>query len=152
MTNAAPSDYETPPFPSLYWPFPVRGHQAYYLYDPGDVWRFTLLWTLIFYGAVHVATSGYAIAVQWRNWKVIWIIPVIFCVIGGIEAVIAGSIVGGLLVCFVCHENRGTDFLYRLGGVYSAGYYNMSTWIPFVWGLINTLVLILSSFAIQGAL
>ncbi|KAB2578452.1 putative integral membrane protein [Lasiodiplodia theobromae] len=135
MTNAAPSDYETPPFPSLYWPFPVRGHQAYYLYDPGDVWRFTLLWTLIFYGAVHVATSGYAIAVQWRNWKVIWIIPVIFCVIGGIEAVIAGSIVGGLL-----------------GGVYSAGYYNMSTWIPFVWGLINTLVLILSSFAIQGAL
>ncbi|OJD36071.1 uncharacterized protein BKCO1_1300069 [Diplodia corticola] len=134
-SNAAPADYETPPFPSLYWPFPVRGHQAYYLYDPGDVWRFTLLWTLIFYGAVHIATSGYAIIVQWRNWKVIWIIPVIFCVIGGIEAVIAGSIVGGLL-----------------GGVYNAGYYNMSTWIPFVWGLINTLVLILSSFAIQGAL
>ncbi|KAL1643948.1 hypothetical protein SLS58_004623 [Diplodia intermedia] len=135
MSNAAPGDYETPPFPSLYWPFPVRGHQAYYLYDPGDVWRFTLLWTLIFYGAVHLATSGYAIIVQWRNWKVIWIIPVIFCVIGGMEAVIAGSIVGGLL-----------------GGVYSAGYFNMSTWIPFVWGLINTLVLILSSFAIQGAL
>ena len=93
MTNVAPRDYETPPFPSLYWPFPVRGSQAYYLYDPGDVWRFTLMWTLIFYGAVHVATSGYAMVVQWRNWKVIWIVPVIFCVIGGIEAVIAGSIV-----------------------------------------------------------
>ncbi|KAF4314017.1 hypothetical protein GTA08_BOTSDO00571 [Botryosphaeria dothidea] len=135
VNDPVPRDYETPPFPSLYWPLPVRGHQAYYLYEPGDIWRFTLIWTLIFFGAVHVATSGYAVVVQWRNWKVIWIVPVIFCVIGGMEALIAGSIVGGLL-----------------GGVYSAGYYSMSTWIPFVWGLINTLVLILSSFAIQGAL
>jgi len=42
--------------------------------------------------------------------------------------------------------------LYSIGGVYNAGYFRMSTWIPFVWALINTLVLILSSFAIQGAL
>ncbi|KAK8253442.1 hypothetical protein IWZ00DRAFT_567988 [Phyllosticta capitalensis] len=133
--NSVPRDYTTPPFPSLYWPFPVRGHQAYYLYDAGDIWRFTLTWTLLFFGAVHLATSAYAVIVQWRNWEVIWIVPVIYCVIGGIEAVIAGSIVGGLL-----------------GGVYSAGYFSMSTWMPFVWAFINTLVLILSSFAIQGSL
>lgn len=58
-----------------------------------------------------------------------------FCVIGGIEAFVAGSVVGGLL-----------------GGVYNAGYFEMSTWIPFFWGLVGTLVLILSSFAIQGGL
>jgi hypothetical protein len=40
----------------------------------------------------------------------------------------------------------------RLGGVYNAGYFKMSTWIPFVWALINALVLILSSFAIHGGL
>jgi len=33
---------------------------------------------------------------QWRNWKVIWVAPVLFTVVGGIEAVIAGNVVGGL--------------------------------------------------------
>jgi hypothetical protein len=35
---------------------------------------------------------------------------------------------------------------------YQAGYFKMSTWIPFVWAVVNTLVLILSSFAIYGGL
>ena len=39
-----------------------------------------------------------------------------------------------------------------LGAVYSAGYYKMSTWTPFLWGLINVLVIILASFSIQGGL
>lgn len=64
-----------------------------------------------------------------------WIAPIVYAVIGGLEAFVAGSVVGGLL-----------------GGVYNAGYYEMSTWIPFFWGLVVTLVLILSSFAIQGGL
>ncbi|OMP83470.1 putative NADPH reductase tah18 [Diplodia seriata] len=54
--------------------------------------------------------------------------------------------------CIFTSFGLGDSSYPQLGGVYSAGYYNMSTWIPFVWGLINTLVLILSSFAIQGAL
>ncbi|KAF2423094.1 integral membrane protein [Tothia fuscella] len=134
-SNPAPLDYVTPSFPSLYWPFPVSGPQATYLYHATDIWRFTVLWTLLFYAAVHLAAAGYAIIVQWKNWKVIWIVPVVYVVIGGIEAFLAGSVVGGLI-----------------GGVYNAGYFRMSTWIPFVWALINTLILILSSFAIQGGL
>jgi hypothetical protein len=52
------------------------------------------------------------------------------------------------------YQGRGkvADAYYRLGGVYQAGYFEMSTWIPFVWAVINTLVLILSSFAIYGGL
>jgi hypothetical protein len=40
----------------------------------------------------------------------------------------------------------------RLSAVYTAGYFKMSTWIPFSWGVVNALVLILSSFAMQGGL
>lgn len=94
--SVAPQGYQTPGFPSLYWPFPIGGDQSYYLYHTGDVWRFTLLWTLLFYAALHSVTAAYAVALQWRNWKVIWIVPVLWAVVGGIEALIAGSIVGGL--------------------------------------------------------
>lgn len=65
----------------------------------------------------------------------VWIVPVVYCVVGGIEALLAGSVVGLVL-----------------GAVYSAGYYKMSTWIPFLWGQVNVLVIILGSFSIQGGL
>ena len=65
----------------------------------------------------------------------IWVVPLLYGAVGGVEALIAGSLVG-LVV----------------GAVYNAGYYKMSTWVPFLWGMINSLVLILSSFRIQGGL
>jgi hypothetical protein len=40
----------------------------------------------------------------------------------------------------------------RIGAVYIAGKVAMSTWIPFIWGWINVLVIIVSSFTIQGGL
>lgn len=39
-----------------------------------------------------------------------------------------------------------------LGAVYNAGYFQMSTWIPFIWSLISVLILVLASFTIQFAL
>ncbi|KAI6858892.1 hypothetical protein KC343_g15580 [Hortaea werneckii] len=99
------------------------------------MFKFTLYWTLICVVGVHMVAASYACAIQWKNWKVIWVVPIIYLIIGGIEAVIAGSVVGGVL-----------------GGVYSAGFFRMSTWIPLSWGVINAMVLILSSFAIQGGL
>ncbi|KAF2201728.1 hypothetical protein GQ43DRAFT_455588 [Delitschia confertaspora ATCC 74209] len=134
-SSSAPIDYETPTFPSLYWPLPFIDAHPSYLYYAGDIWRFTVLWTLLAFGAIHIVVALWACIVQWRSWKLIWVVPVLYTVIGGIEGVVAGSIVGGLL-----------------GGVYNAGYFRMSTWIPFVWALVNALVLILSSFAIHGGL
>jgi len=91
-----PAGYVTPPFPSLIWAFPGIASEPYFLYYSTDMWRFTLYWTLIIYGLIHVAASLYACVIQWRNWKVIWITPVVFLIIGGIEALIAGCVVGGL--------------------------------------------------------
>lgn len=97
-TQYTPDSYNIPPFPSLYWFIPGKTRTPQYLYHQSDIWRFTLFWTIIVYEAFHIAASGYAVAVQWRNWKFMWIVPVIYMVIAGVEAVLAGTVVGLLSV------------------------------------------------------
>ena len=65
----------------------------------------------------------------------VWMVPVLYVIIGGLEALLAGSLVGLIL-----------------GAVYNAGYFKMSTWTPLFWGIINLLVLVVASFRIQGGL
>lgn len=65
----------------------------------------------------------------------VWLIPLVYAVFGGLEALLGGSLVGVIL-----------------GAVYNAGYFRMSTWMPLVWGLVNMLVLVVGSFRIQGGL
>jgi hypothetical protein len=96
VDSAAPAGYETPAWPSLYWPLPLSSARPFYLYNPSDIWRFTTTWTLLCFGTVHLVVAGWACIVQWRNWKLIWITPVLFAIIGGLEGLIAGSVVGGL--------------------------------------------------------
>ncbi|KAI5295011.1 hypothetical protein KEM52_002609 [Ascosphaera acerosa] len=130
-------NYQTPPFPSLYGrPINPEPGEARFLLYTTDIWRFTLYWTLIFYSAAHGAVAAYTLLVQHRNWKVVgWAVPLGFALIAGLEALMAGSIVGLVL-----------------GAIYEAGNFKMSTWIPLIWAALNTLVLILSSFSIQGGL
>lgn len=81
-----------PSFPSLYWPFPVSGDQARYLYAASDIWRFTLYWTFIMYAAVHGAASAYAICVQWRSWKIIlWLVPITYMLVGELRRLLRGA-------------------------------------------------------------
>jgi hypothetical protein len=96
VKSAAPPGYTTPEFPSLYWPLPVGASRAYYLYQPGDIVRFTVYWTLLLVGGIHLIVALWACIIQWRNWKLIWIAPALFVIIGGIEALVSGAIVGGL--------------------------------------------------------
>ena len=96
VVDQRPLSYTPPPFPSLYWPFPVSGTQTTYLYDAYSMFKFTLYWTLICVVGVHLIAAGYACAIQWKNWKIIWVVPLIYAVFGGMEAVIAGSVTGGL--------------------------------------------------------
>lgn len=39
-----------------------------------------------------------------------------------------------------------------LGAVYEAGNFRMSTWLPMIWGGVNVMVLIVTSFPMQGGL
>ena len=100
-TQLAPPAYVTPPFPSLYWFIRGKPHEPRYLYHQGDIWRFTFFWTIIIYELVHVAASGYALVVQWKNWRFIWIVPLVYTAIAGVEAILAGSVVGLLYVCMI---------------------------------------------------
>ncbi|KAG9232037.1 hypothetical protein BJ875DRAFT_98495 [Amylocarpus encephaloides] len=139
LENHAPLGYSTPSFPSLYWPYKAEPGEANYLYHTSDIWRHTLLWTLIIFAVFHAVVAAFAVAMQLgkgeKAWKYVWIIPLFYALTAGVEALMAGSIVGLIL-----------------GAVYSAGYFRMSTWIPFVWALINISILVLSSFSIQGGL
>lgn len=96
VDSAVPLGYTTPPFPSLYWPLPAGATQSFYLYRPDDIFRFTVYWTLLLVGGIHFITALWACIVQWRNWKLIWIALPVFSIVGGVEALVAGAIVGGL--------------------------------------------------------
>ncbi|OJJ31003.1 hypothetical protein ASPWEDRAFT_119895 [Aspergillus wentii DTO 134E9] len=133
--NRVPINYQIPSFPSLYDPLPTHHTLAYYLYYTQDIWRFTLFWTLIFYAATHLTVAACALAMQCRSWRICLAVPLVYIVIGGLEALLAGSIVGLVL-----------------GAVYESGNFRMSTWLPMIWGGVNVMVLILSSFPMQGGL
>jgi hypothetical protein len=72
--------------------------------------------------------------------------------VAGFEALFAGSVVGLMSVATKSKSNISADYLSRVGALYLGGHVTMSTWIPFVLAWINLLVLIISSFSIQGGL
>ena len=116
-TTSVPDFYVTPSFPSLYWLIGPPGvvHPAY-LYNWSDIWRFTVFWNILVYEAAYLLAASYAVIIiwwsnrgrpsksgggrkvrRWRVWSVIsgsWAIPAIYIIVAGLEAVIAGSIVG----------------------------------------------------------
>ncbi|KAF6224976.1 hypothetical protein HO133_010171 [Letharia lupina] len=141
-TTWVPENYKTPSFPSLYWLVgPDNLVQPRFLYHVHDIWRFTLFWTTIIFEAVHLLVGTYAVVIVWwggrnklkedgkengggkevkrgreeslKNIKVLWVVPVVYGIVAGVEALLAGSVVGLIL-----------------GAVYNAGGFRMSTWIP----------------------
>lgn len=165
--GGVPLSYSTPDWPALYYPVRAEPGEAQYLYYVSDIYRFVLYWTLLCVGGAHTLVATWAVLMQLhsatlrksylstpvgrkltpKNRKLlgenpigetlswVWVVPLIYIVLGGLEAVFAGSIVGVIL-----------------GAVYNGGYFKMSTWTPLLWGVINMLVLVVSSFRIQGGL
>lgn len=112
LPNTPPEGYQTPRFPSLNVQtlYDQTTDKRYTLYYILDVWRFTLLWTLIIYALFHlgaVLTAMFTHGWKKSSWRYLWAVPVIYLVVAGLEAVMAGSIVGLVsvflsLVLFLC--------------------------------------------------
>lgn len=165
--SGVPFSYSVPDWPALYYPARAEPGEAQYLYYVSDIYRYVVFWTLICVGAAHFFVATWAVLMQFHSAKLrgaylstpvgrkltsknrkllgenpfsetlswVWLVPLVYIVLGGLEALFAGSIVGLIL-----------------GAVYNAGYFRMSTWTPLLWGVINMLVLVVSSFRIQGGL
>jgi hypothetical protein len=90
-----PAHYTAPRFPSLYWP-PLDF--TYTLVYIGDIWRFTFLWTIIIYAIFHLGATGIALAMQVgktrSNWKYMWVVPIVYGLVAGFQAMFAGTFVG----------------------------------------------------------
>ncbi|PNP37515.1 hypothetical protein TGAM01_v201159 [Trichoderma gamsii] len=153
-----PRNYTTPRFPSLNVNtlFDSTPDKRYTLYYIGDVWRFTVIWTLITFALFHLGAVFIALFTHgWKksSWKYLWLTPIIYLGVAGLEALLSGTIVGVMSVLKGMYKaEMCADCWSRLGAVYQAGYYEMNTWIPCTWGFINVLTLIISSFSIQGGL
>lgn len=97
--NDPPPSYQTPRFPSLNVEtlYDTTSDKRYTLFYVLDVWRFTLIWTMILYALFHmgaVLTAMYTHGWKKSSWKYLWAVPVVYLVMAGLEAVMAGSVVG----------------------------------------------------------
>lgn len=94
-----PDGRTAPRFPSLFWP----PHKSTVVLDElDDMWKFTLFWTLILYGLFHLGAVGVAVLMQGgkrrSSWRYLWLVPLVYALIAGAEALVAGSVVGLMLV------------------------------------------------------
>ena len=117
LRSDPPPDYHTPSFPSLYWLIgPPDVVNPAYLYNWKDIWRFTVFWTILVYEAAHLLTGVYAVIIVWwgsrddrvmggmgrktRSGRLLskfsgmWTVPAVYCIVAGVEAVLAGTAVG----------------------------------------------------------
>ncbi|KAF8328353.1 uncharacterized protein EI90DRAFT_3064954 [Cantharellus anzutake] len=134
-----PKGYVTPPFPSLHNPsqdFRNRRNSPQ-LYYSKDIFFFTLYWTLIMYAATYGLCGLWAAVISCRSSRRKGRSPVpalllllLFLSVGGVSAVLGSAVVG-----------------YVLAAVYSVGYFTMSTWVPFLWALVQTLITIMGSYS-----
>jgi hypothetical protein len=96
--NYPPQGYVTPPFPSLHWPvLDETAKREWSLYYLGDIWRFTLIWTVTIYALFHLGAAAVTILMHGKrksSWKYLWLVPIAYFSVAGIEALVAGSVVG----------------------------------------------------------
>lgn len=127
-TSGLAVGYRTPEFPSLTFNIGSDGANSVYLFYAGDMYLFTLYWTLIVFIAVYLA-AGVIAALCKRH--VVYSIQIVlaYIVYGACQAVVSGSLVGLLLVA-----------------TYKTGSFPMTTWLPFVFALAQILFVLVSSY------
>ncbi|KAI9344371.1 hypothetical protein BDR26DRAFT_857695 [Obelidium mucronatum] len=105
------------------------------LTDRGQMFQFTLWWTVVCFGVVFGIAGLIAAIGSLREGRALMAFSLFVFVFGFglVTALVSGSIVGFLI-----------------GSVYEIGGFIMALWIPFAWALIQTLVVVISSYAEIG--
>ncbi|KAI9359872.1 hypothetical protein BD770DRAFT_319416 [Pilaira anomala] len=120
-TFRLPYGYKTAPnWPSLYWPFGPGFDPLNLIADiPHSLYYLSGIW-------------AFAVLAKSRTlkWYILITIPFVFVLGGAITSFVTGSIMG-----------------VALSFVYNAGFFVMSTWIPFLWALIHILIVLISSYS-----
>lgn len=93
-----------------------------------------MIWSLLFSLVIYLPAGIWAFIMLWKSktlkWYFLVLVPFIFVVGGSIASFVIGSIIG-----------------VALAFVYNAGFFVMSTWIPFLWALIHILVVLVGSYS-----
>ncbi|KAI8990770.1 hypothetical protein BDF20DRAFT_903799 [Mycotypha africana] len=109
-----------PPWPSLYWPFEPNFDPLNLVADiPHSLYYLNGIWAFIMLEKSRTF-----------KWYISIFIPLLFVLGGSIASFVIGSIMG-----------------VALAFVYNAGFFVMSTWIPFLWALIHILVVLIGSYS-----
>ncbi|KAI9496242.1 hypothetical protein BDB00DRAFT_882089 [Zychaea mexicana] len=109
-----------PPWPSLYWPFGPGFEPVNLIADvPHSLYYLQGIWAFLMFAKARTL-----------RWYTLIMIPIIFVVAGSLASFVIGSIIG-----------------VALAFVYNAGFFVMSTWIPFLWALIQILVVMVGSYS-----
>lgn len=161
-----PIGYTTPSFPSLYWPLgPNRPkYQQLYLYYSIDIWKFTLFWFVILWGAIYcivglmaalnLSLNHYRLnnfrnneqplppkprdsrhPIPYAHWK---IVNNIFILLVYTLVGVCQGFIGGAVVGLI------------LQSIYKAGSLSMSCWIPLCWAIALVLYDICSSYKVSS--
>lgn len=171
---SVPNDYKSAPsWPSLYWPFqpgynPLvmvadKEHSLYYIngihcfclccialtpffiktfgglqwYGPYyflslSIYQQVIRHDMQLWDSYNVGVWAFMMFAKSRtlNWYTLMMIPFLFVIGGAIASFVIGSIIGVAIAI-----------------VYNAGFFVMSTWIPFLWALIHILIVIIGSYS-----
>ncbi|ORX55112.1 hypothetical protein DM01DRAFT_257707 [Hesseltinella vesiculosa] len=109
-----------PNWPSLYWPFGPG-------YDPIEQFRDTSHTLYYIQGLLAFVTLA---KTRTLRLYILILIPFIFAIGGAFTTFITGSLLGVAVAL-----------------VYMTGYFVMTTWIPFLWALINILILVIGGYS-----
>lgn len=131
-----PIGYSTPEFPSLFWPLgpSQQAYQNSFLYYSWDIWKFTVFWSLILFGALYIIVGTIAaisnILNKFRHKLPIGPIELFTCLF-----ILGFYIIVGLFKGFC----SGAIIGLIISAIYEAGSLTMSTWIPLTWAIIGIL-------------
>ncbi|PKK69227.1 hypothetical protein RhiirC2_661654, partial [Rhizophagus irregularis] len=99
------------------------------IYNNLEIWLFTVLWTIIFFTVIYGLAGIWAWFV-FHKYRWSFLVPIGFVTVALLTGFVSGTTVGLVLAA-----------------IYTFGSFKISVWIPFLWGLIQALILLMGCYS-----